>query len=125
MPKVNIQGSWDDVYRNNPTNKLPWYTKELDIDVRKELKKLKIRKGNFLDLEKFNVMFSVSLSSPPEPPIEMLVTIRLVIVIFLNSIGVSPAFLTTSIASSKCSPLAACNRSIGDVLSMNFVKLMS
>ena len=48
MAKVNIHGSWDDVYRNNPINKLPWYTKELDFDLKKELKKLK--KGSFLDL---------------------------------------------------------------------------
>ena len=50
MTKVNIHGSWDDVYRNNPVNKLPWYTKELDFNLKKELKKLEIKKGSFLDL---------------------------------------------------------------------------
>ena len=48
MAKVNIHGSWDDVYRNNPVNKLPWYIKGLDFDLKNELKKLK--KGSFLDL---------------------------------------------------------------------------
>jgi len=48
MTKVNIRGSWDDVYRNNPVNKLPWYTKDLDFDLKKELKKY--NKGSFLDL---------------------------------------------------------------------------
>jgi len=48
MAKVDISGSWDDVYRNNPVNKLPWYTKELDFDLKKELKKF--NKGSFLDL---------------------------------------------------------------------------
>jgi len=48
MAKVNIRGSWDDVYRNNPVNKLPWYTKDLDFDLKKELKK--VNKGSFLDL---------------------------------------------------------------------------
>ena len=50
MTDINIRGSWDDVYRNNPVNKLPWYTKELDFDLKKELKKLEILKGSFLDL---------------------------------------------------------------------------
>lgn len=48
MAKVNIRGSWDDVYRNNPVNRLPWYTKDLDFDLKKELKKY--NKGSFLDL---------------------------------------------------------------------------
>ena len=48
MTQINIRGSWDDVYKNNPVNKLPWYTKDLDFDLKKELKKLK--KGSFLDL---------------------------------------------------------------------------
>jgi len=50
MTDINIRGSWDDLYRNSPVNKLPWYTKELDFDLKKELKKLEIRKGSFLDL---------------------------------------------------------------------------
>ena len=48
MAKVNIRGSWDDVYRNNPVNRLPWYTKDLDFDLKKELKKY--NKVSFLDL---------------------------------------------------------------------------
>lgn len=43
-----MKGSWDDVYKNNPVNKLPWYTKDLDFDLKKELKNFK--KGSFLDL---------------------------------------------------------------------------
>jgi len=48
MSKVIMKGSWDDVYKNNPVNKLPWYTKDLDFDLKKELKNFK--KGSFLDL---------------------------------------------------------------------------
>ena len=50
MVEINIHGSWDEVYRNSPVNKLPWYTKDLDFDVKWELKKLEIKKGSFLDL---------------------------------------------------------------------------
>jgi len=50
MTKPKFCGSWDDVYRNSPVNKLPWYIKDLDFDLKRELKKLKIRNGSFLDL---------------------------------------------------------------------------
>jgi len=40
--------SWDDMYKKGSVKKMPWYTKDLDIDVKRAIKKLK--KGSFLDL---------------------------------------------------------------------------
>ena len=45
--KLDIKKSWDDVYKNSKVSKLPWYTKELDFDVKRELRK---KQGSVLDL---------------------------------------------------------------------------
>ena len=40
--------SWDEFYKKNKIEEMPWFEKNLDKDVEEEI--IKITKGNFLDL---------------------------------------------------------------------------
>ncbi|MCE2506108.1 MAG: methyltransferase domain-containing protein [Nitrosopumilaceae archaeon] len=41
---------WDDYYRDNDVETMPWYRKNLDHDVENEIKSNNYNAGNFLDL---------------------------------------------------------------------------
>src|SRR5271170_7241091 len=70
-------------------------------------------------------MFSVNLSSPPEPPVEIALISTVSIFIFRYSTGLSPAFRTTRTASFKCFPAQHANANLGVALSTHFEKLRS
>ncbi len=42
--------NWNDLYKNQPVESMPWYFRELDHDLEKALKDLKIMDGEALDL---------------------------------------------------------------------------
>ncbi len=44
------KSSWEGVYRNNVAETLPWFSPELDQEIRDFINKNKIKKGKFLDL---------------------------------------------------------------------------
>lgn len=46
----NNSNYWEDLYKKKNVKTLPWYLKELDPDLSKELKERNITKGTFLDL---------------------------------------------------------------------------
>src|SRR5258706_5348221 len=73
------------------------------------------------NLAKLRVTFSVSLSSPPEPPVETDVINTSVKVILQYSRGLSPALRTTSSALGKCLPLQPYWMRLGVDLSIHFV----
>src|SRR5262245_36505003 len=73
-----------------------------------------------LTLAKLSVTFSVSRSSPPEPPVDTEVISTSFSVSTRYSSGVSPALRTTSLASGKCLPLQQASMRSGDDLSMYF-----
>ena len=41
---------WDDLYKNQKVETMPWYNKDLDEDLKRELDRRRIRQGTFLDL---------------------------------------------------------------------------
>ncbi len=41
---------WDDFYRNNKVEEMPWYEKNLDHDLEYEITSKNLNKGKFLDL---------------------------------------------------------------------------
>jgi SAM-dependent methyltransferase len=41
---------WDSYYKENETEKMPWYERHLDPDLEHEIKSRNIKKGRFLDL---------------------------------------------------------------------------
>ncbi len=47
--KENFPG-WDDYYKKNKVENMPWYEKNLDHDLENEIKSKNLRKGRFLDL---------------------------------------------------------------------------
>ena len=47
--KENFPG-WDDYYKENKVEDMPWYEKNLDHDLENEIKSKNLRKGKFLDL---------------------------------------------------------------------------
>jgi len=47
--KENFSG-WDDYYKKNKVEDMPWYEKNLDTDLENEIKSKNLRKGRFLDL---------------------------------------------------------------------------
>ncbi|MFH1978082.1 MAG: class I SAM-dependent methyltransferase [Candidatus Aenigmatarchaeota archaeon] len=42
--------NWDDVYKNEDPEKMPWFSRELDSDLDETIKKMNINSGSFLDL---------------------------------------------------------------------------
>ena len=42
--------TWDDFYRDNEVEKMPWYEKNLDLDVKKAINDINLKRGKFLDL---------------------------------------------------------------------------
>jgi ubiquinone/menaquinone biosynthesis C-methylase UbiE len=42
--------NWDNLYKNQNVETMPWYNKNLDSDLEEELEKRKITKGRILDL---------------------------------------------------------------------------
>ena len=41
---------WDSYYKENNVEKMPWYEKNLDLDLKNEIKERKLDGGRFLDL---------------------------------------------------------------------------
>ena len=41
---------WDSYYLENKVEEMPWYEKELDLDLEKEIKSMNLSEGKFLDL---------------------------------------------------------------------------
>ena len=41
---------WKSLYKNQNAKTMPWYTKDLDPDLKQELEKKNLTKGTFLDL---------------------------------------------------------------------------
>jgi len=41
---------WDTYYKDNKVEEMPWYSKELDEDLKKELERKEITKGSILDI---------------------------------------------------------------------------
>jgi SAM-dependent methyltransferase len=41
---------WESLYKNQDAKTMPWYTKELDTDLKQELAEKNLNKGTFLDL---------------------------------------------------------------------------
>ena len=41
---------WDNLYKNQKVETMPWYNKALDEDLREELERRHIKEGTFLDL---------------------------------------------------------------------------
>ena len=41
---------WNLLYKNNSVESMPWFNKDLDLDLAKELERRRITKGRFLDL---------------------------------------------------------------------------
>src|SRR6185437_7321247 len=78
-----------------------------------------------LNCAKFSVMFSVSRSSPPLPPVVTAAIIRSLMVILRYSSGFSPALRTVSSASGKCLPLQQYCMRLGLDLSTYLVNEMS
>ncbi|MBI5326348.1 MAG: class I SAM-dependent methyltransferase [Ignavibacteriae bacterium] len=50
MGMVSGTRDWEEVYKNNSVDELPWFRKKLDQDVKKELNDRKIKSGDALDL---------------------------------------------------------------------------
>lgn len=50
MGKVMGLPSWEDVYKSKNVKEMPWYFKELDPDLARELNERGITKGRFLDI---------------------------------------------------------------------------
>ena len=44
------EDSWDDVYKKNRAEELPWFYAKLDPDLRKEIGSMKIMSGKFVDI---------------------------------------------------------------------------
>jgi len=42
--------SWDDYYKENDVEKMPWYEKDLDLDLKEEIELKNLHRGKFLDL---------------------------------------------------------------------------
>ena len=42
--------NWDNLYKSQNVETMPWYNKNLDSDLEEELEKRKITKGRILDL---------------------------------------------------------------------------
>jgi hypothetical protein len=42
--------TWDDYYKNEKIEKMPWYNEKLDFDLEEELNIMQINNGIFLDL---------------------------------------------------------------------------
>jgi len=42
--------SWDDYYKENDVEKMPWYEKDLDLDLKEEIELKELKEGKFLDL---------------------------------------------------------------------------
>ena len=42
--------SWDDYYKENDVEKMPWYEKDLDLDLKEEIELKNLHNGKFLDL---------------------------------------------------------------------------
>lgn len=42
--------TWDEFYRDNAVEKMPWFEKNLDVDVKNAIESLSLMRGNFLDL---------------------------------------------------------------------------
>ena len=42
--------SWDDYYKENDVEKMPWYEKDLDLDLKEEIELKNLHSGKFLDL---------------------------------------------------------------------------
>ena len=42
--------SWDDYYRENDAEQMPWFEKNLDLDLKEEIELKKLQGGKFLDL---------------------------------------------------------------------------
>ena len=50
ITKQIIEGGWDNYYKNEKIEEIPWIDKELDFDLEEELNILQLNKGVFLDL---------------------------------------------------------------------------
>jgi cyclopropane fatty-acyl-phospholipid synthase-like methyltransferase len=50
MDKVMDFKTWEELYRNKDVEGMPWYNKDLDADLAKELLDRKLSKGRFLDI---------------------------------------------------------------------------
>ena len=50
MSTVSRARDWEEVYKNNRVDELPWFRKKLDRDFKNELADRRIRKGDVLDL---------------------------------------------------------------------------
>jgi len=50
MKKLQEEPTWDDYYRNEEVEKMHWYYKDLDPDLKEAIAKLGINKGRFLDV---------------------------------------------------------------------------
>ena len=42
--------TWDDYYKNEKIEKMPWYNEELDFDIEEKLNAMQLHNGIFLDL---------------------------------------------------------------------------
>ena len=42
--------TWDDYYKNEKIEKMPWYNEELDFDLEEKLNAMQLHNGTFLDL---------------------------------------------------------------------------
>ena len=42
--------TWDDYYKNEKIEKMPWYNEELDFDLEEKLHAIQLHNGTFLDL---------------------------------------------------------------------------
>ena len=45
--------TWDDYYKNEKIEKMPWYNEKLDFDLEEELNIMQLNNGIFLDLGTF------------------------------------------------------------------------
>ena len=54
--------NWDNLYKSQNVEAMPWYNKNLDSDLEEELEKRKITKGRILDLSTGPATQAVQLS---------------------------------------------------------------
>ena len=50
LDKTKEFPSWDDYYKENDVEKMPWYEKNLDLDLKEEIELKNLHSGKFLDL---------------------------------------------------------------------------
>ena len=48
--KKLIAGGWDNFYKNEKIENIPWVDKELDVDLEEKLNTMRLNRGIFLDI---------------------------------------------------------------------------